>query len=158
MSDVSAVQAGILPPLPISSPVSGGQTVHAGRTTDISAILGPLGENQGDYRTMAFRAALEQAGLTKDATVNADTADASSGKGDVETYSKFEAMVISQLVSTMLSTGGDGMFGEEGGMQAFSSIFAGAIGDAVVKHGGIGLAETIVESKPGVSASSDLQG
>ncbi|MCG6859110.1 MAG: rod-binding protein [Salaquimonas sp.] len=66
-------------------------------------------------------------------------------------YSKFEAMVISQLVSTMLSSSGENLFGEKGGMQAFSSVFAGAIGDEMAKHGGIGLADLVARITPEAS-------
>ena len=74
-----------------------------------------------------------------------------SGTTDAAPYAKFEAMVISQLVSTMLSSSGEGVFGEGNDMQAFSSVFAGAIGDAVVEHGGIGLAEAVARTRQGPS-------
>ena len=96
-------------------------------------------------RPVAFDAGF---GAGVETSAASGAAGGSAGKvGEADNpYAKFEAMVVSQLVSTMLSSSGDGMFGKDGDMQAFASIFAGAIGDEMVKHGGLGLTEKLAHA------------
>ena len=124
MSEILAVQAG--------------EATAAGTSR---ASDGPSARHRSEQAgSTEFASTLSQAGKSR--------YTATDGGESANPYKDFETMVVSQLVSTMLSTGASTMFGEEGGMQAFSSIFAGAIGEEVVDHGGIGLAEAIARNKP----------
>ena len=122
--------------------------VLAVQASDATAVGGVTASNgaqahvrAGQAGSAGFESTLEQADLPRNTATK-------TGESD-NPYVKLETMFVSQLISTMLSTSGSSMFGEgEGGMKAFSSVFAGAIGEEVVKHGGFGLAETIAHDKP----------
>lgn len=120
MSAITAVEAG--------NPAAGAE--RAAQTPRVAA---------GEVSPTAFSETLAASGTGRQLPASPESSQ--------NPYAKFETMVVSQLVSTMLSTAGSGLFGEEGDMQAFSSIFAGAIGEEVVKQGGIGLADTIARSR-----------
>lgn len=103
------------------------------------ALQGPAASAMGGSPAFAAQLATSPGDVRRGASV-------SSPQGP---YQQFEAMVISQFVSTMLNAGGDSVFGEGTQMSAYTSIFADAIGAQIARHGGIGLAEAVAAAHPG---------
>ena len=115
-----------VPPVPASSPSSGIARLEGSLTT---ARLQAAGVS-----VVPFDAVLDaDEGLTR----------SDPGVSTVRTLQRFEAMVLSQLISTMMNVSGENILGEGAGMSAYASLFAEALGEKIAERGGIGLAETL---------------
>ncbi|MBN9670715.1 rod-binding protein [Roseibium aggregatum] len=80
----------------------------------------------------------------------AATGSSGSGKSPAE---KFEAMVLSQFVETMLPQDADAVFGEGATGEIWRSMLAEQVSNQIAASGGVGIADLISDSlKQGANA------
>jgi len=80
------------------------------------------------------------------ASVNPEQPDAAANK-NIESYQRFEAMVLQNFIGSMLPTDSEELYGKGTAGEIWKSMMAEQLGAVLAKGGGIGIAERMLADR-----------
>lgn len=117
-------------------------------------------------RTPAFeRQLLASAGISalpgSNTVPSAITVDASDGKvvdKTVETYQRFEAMILQKFIGSMLPQDSEELYGKGTAGEIWKGMMAEQLGMVLAKGGGIGIADRMLADRIGIEVPPEAAG